>query len=120
MFDKRHLLGGFLGGVGLGLLLITSSTVSDTLRDFGEGLFGVTAQTDSSPVPVAELKANQASISLTAPLKLEQKAELLQGLVLFLNDQYRDAAPILGRYALLGDQQAQSAIGAMFYFGSVA
>ena len=117
MTDKRLIFGGFLGGIGFGLFLLSWSTVAYTVHEFSEGLFEGLAQPDSSQVPTDELLANRASISLTAPLKLEQNEELFQGLVFLLHDQYSIAVSVLGKYALLGDKSAQSAIGSMYYFG---
>ena len=63
------------------------------------------------------IKADVASPTPTAPLTTEQMSELFKGSAQFINRDYAEAAPILGKYALMGNARAQSAIGVMYYSG---
>ncbi len=53
MIDKKLVLGGFLGGIGLG-----TAMVSGGLRDFVEGFLGMPSK--SSQLAVAEFRAELA------------------------------------------------------------
>lgn len=80
-------------------------------------VFGSPARSADSPISIGNIKADTASATLRAPLQTEQMSELFQGLSYLLHDNYPAAAPILGKYALMGDARAQNAIGAMYYAG---
>ena len=113
MDDKRFAFCVLLGGVGLGIVSLTSPAV----RDFIDGFLGIPLESSAVEGETVELRAELASPALSAPLQTEQMYELSRGLLYLLQDQYADAVPILGKYALLGDGRAQSAIGSMYYFG---
>jgi hypothetical protein len=59
MVDKRLVLGGFLGGIGLGIATLASPSVSGALRDFTEGFLapppsseqGLATVSNSEPYP---------------------------------------------------------------------
>lgn len=113
MRERRLALCVLLGGAGLGVISLGSPSV----RDFIDGLLGIPYESAAVGGETVDLRAELASATLSAPLGPEQMDELLQGLLYLLQDQYADAVPLLGKYALLGDGRAQSAIGSMYYFG---
>lgn len=113
MDNKRLALCGLVGGLGLGIISLPSPSV----RDFVDGFLGIPPKSSANGAETVNLKAELASPTLSAPLRPEQTDELFQGLLYLLHDQYTDAVPLLGKYALLGDGRAQSAIGSMYYFG---
>jgi len=44
MIDKRLGLGGFFGGIGLGIVVLTSPSMSGALRDFTKGILGIPSE----------------------------------------------------------------------------
>lgn len=62
-------------------------------------------------------RADNASPTFRNALTADQQQELTRGAQYLTHDDYADAAPILGKYALMGQPAAQSIVGAMYYFG---
>lgn len=94
--------------------VMAASPVAAPLRS---AIFSKLARSPESQVGIDKIRADRAFARLQTPLQSEQSSELFQGLSYLLNDKYAAASPILGKYALLGDARAQSAIGAMYYAG---
>jgi len=110
MDNKRFALSALIGGVALGIVSLGSPYV----RDFVDGLLGIPLESSSGTV---DLRADLAASALDSPLRREEVEELLHGAELYLKGRYAEAIPIIGKYALLGDDMAQSVIGAMYVFG---
>jgi len=113
MEGRRLALSVLLGGVGLGIVSLASPSV----RDFADGLLGLPAGSSANGNETLDLRAELAAPSLSAALQPEESDELGQGLLFFSEAQYAQAIPIIGKYALLGDDLAQQVIGGMFAFG---
>lgn len=92
--------------VGLMSFLVFASVITFTSQRQGAEL-----------TAIDRFKADAAFPTPKEPLTAEQKSELLQGIVFFVNKKYAEAAPVLGKYALMGNSSAQSTIGVMFYSG---
>ena len=113
MESNRFTLLVILGGMRLG----SASLASPSIRDFADGFSGLPAGSSAGEQAPIEPSAEHAALTLSKPLGIEQMEELLRGLSYLLRGQYREAVPILGKYALMGDGTAQSSIGSMYYFG---
>jgi hypothetical protein len=103
--DKRLVLKTLGAAVAVGVIIGTSPSIFGTAAGFNQGPRG------------AQLSAEAASPRLRSPLSADQQQELMQGLLYVVKDQYADAARVLGRYAMLGEPNAQMQIGALYYFG---
>jgi hypothetical protein len=108
--DKRLVTRILGGAVAAGIVLGAAPSIFAGAANFKRGLVG---ETPSNP----QLQAEAASPTLKKPLSAEEQQELMQGLLYVVKDQYADAARVLGKYAMLGEPNAQTQIGALFYFG---
>lgn len=113
MDNKRLALSVLVGGVGLGIVSLASTSV----RDFVDGFLGIPQQPAVSPDGSIELRADLAAATLNTPLRPEEFDELMQGFAFLSRAQYAEAVSIIGRYALLCDDMAQHAFGGMYSFG---
>jgi hypothetical protein len=87
------------------------------VREFAKGLIGLPTASKPTGLQVSELRAELAQPALFRELDTGESKELFEGMVLYLHGREAEALPILGKFALLGDVGAQSAIGSMYYFG---
>lgn len=112
-FDKTTLV-TFAGAVTLGLAF---SADARPLQQFVKGLIGSPTASQPASIEIGELRAELAQPALFRELETGELEELFQGMNYHLQGKDAEAVPILGKFALLGDVRAQSAIGGMFYFG---
>lgn len=61
--------------------------------------------------------AQNAAPALQGSLSAEEQQEFARGARYFLDDDFTEAAPILGKFAMRGQPYAQYVVGYMYYFG---
>jgi TPR repeat protein len=110
MMDKRLVLRTIGAAVAVGIMIGASPSIFADAADFKRGLMG------EAPAG-AQLSAKAAAPALQRPLSTEEQQELEQGLLYMVKGQAGAAAHLLGKYAMLGEPNAQMQIGAMYYFG---
>lgn len=113
MDNKQLALNILLGGFGLGMVSLASPSV----RDFVDGLLGIPLESAAGTSGSVGLRADLAASALREPLAPEESDELVRGFAFHSTAQYADAVPIIGKYAMLGDDNAQATIGGMYLFG---
>jgi hypothetical protein len=99
-----------VAAIAVGVMIGASPSIFAAATDFKRGLIG------EAPAGV-QLSAEAATPILQRPLSAEEQQELMQGLLYVVKDQPADAARVLGKYAMLGEPNAQMQIGALYYFG---
>lgn len=117
MTGKRIAALGVLGGIGIGIAVLASPVAFSTAREFAEGFLGIPRGQLSHRGKTVDLRADAAAPALSRELETNELQELFQGMVDRLHGRYAAAVPVLGKYAMLGNKDAQSAIGGMYYFG---
>jgi hypothetical protein len=108
--DKRLVTRTLGGAEAAGIVLGAAPSIFAGAADFKRGLAGE-ASADT------QLRAEAATPALQKPLSAEEQQDLMQGLLYVVKDEYADAARVLGKYAMRGDPNAQTQIGALYYFG---
>jgi hypothetical protein len=108
--DKRLVLKTLGAAAAVGTILGASQSIFAGAADFKRGLAG-------EPSASAEPRAEAATPILQRPLSPDEQQELAKGLLYVIKNQYADAARVLGKYAMLGEANAQMQIGALYYFG---
>src|SRR4051794_40292729 len=108
MMDKRLVLRTIGAAIAVGIMIGASPSIFTSAADFKRGLMG--------EVPAGvQLSAEAATSVLQRPLSAEEQQELEQGLLYIVKGQDADAARVLGKYAMLGEPNAQMQIGALYY-----
>lgn len=111
--DAITVLGWALGGA----FILAVVPAAEPVRQFAKELIGTPTAPQLDRIGPSDLRAELAQPALFRELEAAEMEELFQGMALHLHGRDAEALPILGKFAMLGDVRAQSAIGGMFYFG---